>query len=109
MDGTYIKIFKLAGKPSIVWAAFLLLSGGIKMEGEQKMNDKDIVNKMLSESLDGQRYLCYRRSHPQDTARLAEGVLGMVAQHEMFVSAAKGFFDYMKTVVERRSRITGSA
>lgn len=76
------------------------------MECTQGLNDA--VYDMLSQSIDGQRYLCHKRDHPQDTSRLAEDVLRMVAQHGMSVSAAKGFFDYMKTVVERRSRIMDS-
>lgn len=78
------------------------------MEDAWKLNNKEMTDRMLSESLDGKMYLLHRCNHPQETARLSKEVLEMVAKHEMSVSAAKGFFDYMKIVVEKRSRITGS-
>ncbi len=92
-----------------IWLWYDDVKGELRMKGAQELNEREMVNKMLSESLDGKMYLSYKQGHPQDAARLAEDVLGMVARHEMSVSAAKGFFDYMKTVVERRSRITGPA
>ncbi len=73
------------------------------MELTNNMNDK--VNEILSASLDGQRFLFHRRNHPQETVKLINEVQKMVAQHGMSVSAAKGLFDYMKIVVEKRSLV----
>lgn len=65
----------------------------------------DMERKMLSESLDSERFLCHRHSHPQETIDLTEKILEMVEDHKMSVSAARGFFDYMKAVVGKRSRV----
>ena len=66
---------------------------------------KDAVNKKLSETFDGQNFLSHWRNHPQDTVDLAKEVRRVVAHHGMSVSAAKGFFEYMKIIVEKFSFI----
>ncbi len=73
------------------------------MERTQELNDA--VNEMLSQSIDGQRYLCHRRTYPRETAQLADEVRKLVSQSGMSVSEARGFFDYMKVAVERYSSV----
>ncbi len=74
---------------------------------EQIKNTDDIINEMLSTTPYGQEFLRHRRNHPQDTIQLINNVQELVAHHGMSVSAAKGFFDYMGVVIERRSRVKG--
>lgn len=74
------------------------------MERTQELNDA--INEMLSQSIDGQRYICRRRMYSRETAQLADEVRKLVSQSGMSVSEARGFFDYMKMAVEKYSSVS---
>lgn len=57
--------------------------------------------------LNGQIFLRHRLENPQETGNLADKVRDLVAESGMSVSAAKGFFDYMKIRIEECSHING--
>lgn len=65
------------------------------------------VERQLS-GLNGQMFLRHRLENPQETGDLVDKVRDLVAESGMSVSAAKGFFDYMKIRVEECSRINGA-
>jgi len=73
------------------------------MEPTQELNDA--VHNMLSQSIDGQRYIRRMRLHSAETYHLADEVRKMVSQSGMSVSEARGFFDYMKIIIDKHSSI----
>lgn len=73
------------------------------MERTKGLNDA--VNEMLSKSIDGQRYICHMRMHSAETYQLADEVRKLVSQSGMSVSEARGFFDYMKIMIDKHSSV----
>lgn len=72
---------------------------------------KEIRNDAMRErlsGLNGQMFLHYKHSHASDVAELVKKVREAVAGQGMSVSIAKGFFDYMKIVVEEESCVSNS-
>ncbi len=68
-------------------------------------NKEEMLNDTMPNKMDWYRFLCHRRNHTAETVKLVQEVQNMVSKSGMSVSAAKGFFDYMKTVVEEFSYI----
>ncbi len=72
----------------------------------KEMRD-DAMRENLS-GLNGQMFLHYKHSHASDVVELVKKVREAVAEQGMSVSIAKGFFDYMKIVIEEQSYISNS-
>lgn len=74
-----------------------------KLERTKELNDA--INETLSKSIDGQRYLCHLRMHSREIYQLADEVRKLVSQSGMSVSEARGFFDFMKIIIDKHSSV----
>lgn len=60
---------------------------------------KALQEKMLHD-VDGIAFCSHQQRNGQDTGKLVSDVKKLIAEHNMSVSEAKGFFEYMKLVID---------
>lgn len=65
----------------------------------QEWLEKVIKEKMLQD-IDGTAFYIHQHRNGQDTAELVLDVRKLIAEHNLSVSEAKGFLDYMKLVID---------
>lgn len=67
----------------------------------------ELLEKALIESLcksvDGTKFYIHRHRNGQDVDMLAKDVKKLIAEHNMSVSEAKGFLEYMKLVIDSKA------
>lgn len=61
--------------------------------------EKAIREKMLQD-IDGTAFYIHRYRNGQKTDELAHSVKNLIAEHNLSVSEAKGFLEYMKIVID---------
>lgn len=60
--------------------------------------EKAIKEKMLQD-IDGTAFYIFQHRNGQDTGKLVSDVKSLIAEHNLSVSEAKGFLEYMKLVI----------
>lgn len=56
--------------------------------------------KKMLQDVDGTEFYIHRYRNGQKTDELAHGVKNLIAEHNLSVSEAKGFLEYMKMVID---------
>lgn len=62
------------------------------------------MEKALS-SYEGQMFLIYKNSHGTDISELTDKVKQLISEYNLSATAAKGFLEYMKLVIDGCSYI----
>lgn len=65
----------------------------------QEWIEKAIKEKMLQD-VDGTAFYIHRHRNGQKIDELTHGVKNLIAEHNLSVSEAKGFLEYMKLVID---------
>lgn len=61
---------------------------------------KEAVEKKMMQDIDGVAFYIYQRRNGQDANRLVLDAKNLIVEHNLSVSEAKGFLEYMKVIVD---------